>query len=152
MSEENLLSRIREDMKAAMRAKEKDRLMVIRLMIDAIRKREIDTRCELSNPEILEILNKLIKQRRDSEQQYLKADRSELAQQEANEIVVIQEYLPEPLSNDAINTFIDEAISKQGASSMKDMGKVIAILKGLLGGRADMGKVSKQVKQKLAAL
>jgi uncharacterized protein YqeY len=111
---------------------------------------EVDERIELDDVRITAILDKMVKQRRDSLEQYQKAGRTELADQEQFEIGIIQEYLPEPLSDEEIDTLIDEAIAATGASSMKEMGKVMGMLKPKLQGRADMGAVSGKIKAKLA--
>ncbi|QYZ66800.1 MAG: glutamyl-tRNA amidotransferase [Gammaproteobacteria bacterium (ex Lamellibrachia satsuma)] len=145
-----LKQRILDDVKTAMKAKDKPRLGTLRLITAAIKQREVDERIELDDAKVLTILDKMIKQRRDSISQYEKAGRAELADQEQREIEVIQDYLPEGLSDAEISTMIDEAISATGASAMQDMGKVMGQLKPKMQGRADMGKVSGLVKQKLA--
>ncbi|MDG6777234.1 GatB/YqeY domain-containing protein [Thiomicrorhabdus sp. zzn3] len=136
-------------MKAAMKAKEKERLKVIRSMQAAVKQVEIDTQTELDDAGVLAVLDKAIKQRRDAEQQYLDADRADLAEQEAFEMTVIQEFMPQALTEDEINALIDEAMTETGASSMQDMGKVMGLLKPKMQGRADMGQVSKLIKAKL---
>lgn len=136
-------------MKAAMKAKEKERLTVIRSMQAAVKQIEIDTQTELDDTGVLAVLDKAIKQRRDAEQQYLDANRTDLAEQEAFEITVIQEFMPQALTEDEINALIDEAMTETGASSMQDMGKVMGLLKPKMQGRADMGQVSKLIKAKL---
>lgn len=143
--------RIEEDMKAALRAKDKDRLGTLRLVLAAIKQREIDDRTSLSDGEILGVLEKMIKQRRDSISQFEQAGRQELADKEAAEVAVIQEYLPAPLSEAAIDAAIAEAIVRSGATSPQDMGKIMALLKARLQGRADMALVSRKVKAKLAS-
>ena len=137
-------------MKLAMKAKDKPRLGVIRLMQAEFKRIEVDERIELDDARVLAVLDKMLKQRRDSAQQYQDAGREELAEQEQFEIGVISEFLPQPLSEDEINTLIDQAIESTGASGMQGMGQVIATLKPQLQGRADMGKVSGLVKAKLA--
>ena len=137
-------------MKAAMKAGDKPRLGVIRLILAAIKQREVDERIELSDEQVLVVLDKMVKQRRDSVTQYEQAGRTELADQEKFEIGIIQEYLPQPLSEDEIAALIEDAIAATGADSMKDMGKVMGTLKPKLQGRADMGAVSGLIKQKLA--
>jgi uncharacterized protein YqeY len=137
-------------MKAAMKGGDKPRLAVIRLINAAIKQREVDERIELSDDQVLAVLDKMVKQRRDSVAQYQQAGRNELADQERFEIGIIQEYLPAALSEQEIAALVDEAIADSGASGMQDMGKVMGGLKPKLQGRADMGAVSALVKQKLA--
>jgi uncharacterized protein YqeY len=144
-----LTARINDDVKAAMKAKDKPRLGVLRLITAAIKQREVDEQITLSDEQVLAVLEKMVKQRKDSITQYEKAGRDELAQQEAFEIGIIQEYMPEQLSDDEIDALIAEAISSSGAESMKDMGKVMGLLKPKLAGRADMGAVSAKIKAKL---
>ena len=136
-------------MKSAMRAKEKERLGVIRLILADIKRKEIDDRIELDDAQVLTILDKMVKQRRDSIKQFEDAGRNELADQEKFEITIIQDYLPEQLGEDDITAMIKTAVSETEASSMKDMGKVMAKLKPELQGRADMGVVSKKIKELL---
>lgn len=145
----NLKDTITEAMKAAMRAGDKKTLGTIRLMLSAVKQVEVDTRKELSDEDVLAILDKMVKQRRESISQYEKAGREELATIEKDEIEIIQGYLPEQLSEDEISAMIAAAIESTGAASMKDMGKVMGILKPQLQGRADMGAVSGIIKQKL---
>lgn len=146
----SLKQTIQEDMKAAMKAGDKAKLAVIRLILAALKQIEVDERIELDDQRVQAILTKMIKQRRDSIEQYQQAKRQELADQEAFEIDIIQQYLPEPLSDDDVAKLIAAAISETGATSMKDMGKVMSILKTKLQGRADMGKVSGQIKAQLS--
>ena len=146
----DLSARINDDVKVAMKAKDKPRLGVLRLITAAIKQREVDERITLDDDQVLTVLEKMIKQRKDSIAQYEKAGRDELAQQEAFEIGIIQDYLPEQLSDAEIDALIAEAISSSGAASMKDMGKVMGMLKPKLAGRADMGAVSGKIKAKLA--
>ncbi len=141
---------ITNDMKAAMKAGEKSRLAVIRLITAAIKQREVDERIELDDAQVLAVLDKMVKQRRDSVEQYEKAGRNDLAEQEKFEIEILQTYLPEALGEAEIAELIDQAVAETGAASMKDMGKVMGWLKPKLQGRADMGAVSGLVKQKLA--
>jgi len=140
---------ITDAMKSAMRAGEKKKLGTIRLILSAIKQVEVDTRKDLSDDDVLVILDKMVKQRRESISQYEQAGRDELADVEKEEIEIIQAYLPEPLSEDEISDLIEQAISASGAESMKDMGKVMGILKPQLQGRADMGAVSGIIKTKL---
>ena len=145
----SLKARIQDDMKAAMKAGDKARLAVIRLILAAIKQREVDERIELDDQQVLAVLDKMVKQRRDSIQQYRDAGREELAAAEEAEVAVIQEYLPEALSEAEIAAIVEQAIADTGASSMKDMGKVMGKVKPQVQGRADMGQVSALVKQKL---
>jgi uncharacterized protein YqeY len=133
-----------------MKAKDKPRLGVLRLITAAIKQREVDERITLDDAQVLAVLEKMVKQRKDSIAQYEKAGRDELAQQEAFEIGIIQAYLPEHLSDAEIDALIADAISSSGAASMKDMGKVMGMLKPKLAGRADMGQVSQKIKQRLS--
>ncbi len=144
-----LKQQIQDDMKAAMKGGDKPRLGVIRLILAAIKQKGVDERIELNDEHVLAILDKMVKQRRDSITQYEDAGRTELADQEKFEIGVIQGYLPEQLDEAAILEMIDEAIASTGASSMKDMGKLMGILKPKLQGRADMGQASGLIKKKL---
>lgn len=137
-------------MKTAMKAKEKERLAVIRSMLAAIKQVEVDKQATLEDDaEVLPILDKMLKQRRDSQQQYLDADRPELAEQEAFEMSVIQTFLPQALTEAEIAEMIDDAVAQTGAASMQDMGKVMGQLKPKMQGRADMAEVSKLIKSKL---
>ena len=145
-----LKARITEDMKSAMRAGEKDKLTTIRLILAAIKQVEVDTRTDLDDSAVLAVLDKMVKQRRESISQYEQAGRDELAEKERQEITVIQEYLPEQLDENEITALIDEAIATTGAESMRDMGKVMGQLKPKLQGRADMGAVSASIKAKLS--
>ena len=146
-----LKARITEDMKSAMRAGEKSKLATIRLILAAIKQVEVDTRNDLDNSQVLAVLDKMVKQRRESISQYEQAGRNELAEKEHQEITVIQEYLPEQLGEDEITSLIDEAIAATGAESMRDMGKVMGQLKPKLQGRADMGAVSARIKARLSS-
>ncbi len=146
-----LKARLTDDMKAAMKAKDKDRLGVIRLMLSSIKQIEVDERIELDDARIIAILDKMSKQRRESAAQYETAGREDLLAQEVFEIDIIKDYLPSALSEDEINSIIDEAIESTGASSIKDMGKVMGMIKPKLQGRADMGAVSGQIKSRLNA-
>ena len=132
-----------------MKGGDKARLGVVRLMLAAVKQREVDERIELDDAQVLAVLDKMVKQRRDSIQQYTDAGRSDLAEQEAAEIAVIQEFLPEELPEAEIAGIIEAAIAETGAESMRDMGKVMAIVKPKVQGRADVGMVSGLVKQKL---
>jgi uncharacterized protein YqeY len=145
-----LKQRIQDDVKAAMKAKDKDRLATLRLITAAIKQREVDERIEMDDTQVLAELEKMIKQRRDSISQYESAGRQELADQEKREIAIIEVYMPEGLCDDEIAGMVEAAISETGAAAIKDMGKVMGILKPKMQGRADMGKVSGLVKQKLS--
>ena len=147
----SLKDRIREDMRAAVRGGDKRRLGVIRLIMAAVKQREVDDRIELDDGQVTVVLDKMVKQRRESQSQYEQAQRADLAEQEAYEITVLQEYLPAPLSDTEIAQLIEAAISETGASSMKDMGKVMGVLRPRLAGRADMGAVSGQIKARLGS-
>lgn len=144
-----LKKRLVEDMKSAMRAKEKDRLMTIRTILAAIKLQEVNTREDVDEAGVLAILDKQSKQRRESIAQFSKAGRDDLVAQEELELGFIKEYLPEPLSDDDVQSLIKEAIDATGADSMKDMGKVMAHLKPKAQGRADMGKISGLIKAAL---
>lgn len=149
--ESALKQRITEDMKSAMRAADKRRLGTIRLLLAAIKQREVDERIALDDIQVIAAIEKMIKQRRDSISQYQAAGRQDLADQEIYEIEVLQAYMPVALSEIEVDTLIEAAITSSGAVSAKDMGKVIAALKAQVQGRADMGKVSAKVKAKLGA-
>jgi hypothetical protein len=146
----SLKEQIQEDMKTALRAREKQRLGAIRLIIAAIKQREIDERISLDDTQVVAVLEKMIKQRRDSHSQYAQAGRQDLADQEAFEIQVIQTYMPQPLSEAELGELIEAAVKESGASSPKDMGKVMGILKPRIQGRADMQVISTKVKQRLS--
>lgn len=150
MSETSLPARIKADVKSAMKARDKERLATLRLIQAEFKRIEVDERIELDDARALIVLDKMVKQRRDSAQQYLDAGRNELAEKENAEITVLQDYLPSQLSEDEINTLIDEAIAASGASGMQAMGAVMGQLKPKVQGRADMGAVSALVKARLA--
>jgi uncharacterized protein YqeY len=151
MADSALKSRLTEDMKAAMRSKDKPRLGVVRLVLAAIKQREVDERIELDDTQVLAVLDKMVKQRRDSVKQFSDAGRQELADQESYEISVLQEYLPAALDEAELEALIKDAISSTSAASMQDMGKVMGVLKPQVQGRADMGAVSQKIKQLLTA-
>lgn len=151
MSTAPLKQRITDEMKAAMKAGDKPRLGVIRLILSAIKQIEVDERRELSDADILAVLDKMTKQRRESAAQYEQAGRDDLLEQENYEITVLKEFLPAALSDVEIDSMIEEAIASTGASSIKDMGKVMGQLKPKLQGRADMGAVSGKIKARLNA-
>jgi hypothetical protein len=149
MTEQTLKARIKDEMKVAMRAKAKQRLTTIRSIQAEIKRIEVDERIDIDDSRLLAVLDKMCKQRRDSIQQYSEAGRSDLADVEIAEMAVIQEFLPAQLSQEELNSMIAQAVASTGAESMKDMGKVMAILKPQLQGRADMGEVSKLIKARL---
>ncbi len=146
----SLKQRITDDVKQAMRAGDKSRLKILRMITAAIKQREVDERIELDEAQVLAVVEKMIKQRRESAEQYRAGDRPELAEVEEAEIVILQDYLPEPLSDAELQQVIDEAIAEAGASSMADMGKVMGLIKDRGQGRADMGQVSGKVRGRLA--
>lgn len=148
----DLKLRIQEDMKSAMKAGEKAKLGVIRLMLAAIKQREVDERIQLDDEQVLLVLDKMVKQRRDSISQYSAGNREDLAQVERDEIEVIQQYLPQALTEAEIGALIDQAMDESGASAMSDMGKVMAVLRPKIQGRADMGLVSAQIKNRLNSI
>lgn len=145
-----LADRINEDMKTALRARDKQKLGAIRLMLAEIRQREIDTRTSLDDADVLAILDKMVKQRRESIAQYEAAGRDDLAAQERFELDVLQSYLPVPLSDTEIERLVEAAVSETGAASARDMGKVMARLKPQVQGRADMAAISARVKLRLS--
>ena len=145
----DLKHQIKEDVKTAMRSKEKQRLAALRLITASIKQREVDERIELDDIQVMAVLDKMAKQHRDSIQQYTKAERRDLIEKEQFELDIILGYLPRPLDTEEINAMIDEAITATDAASMRDMGKVMGQLKPALQGRADMGKVSALVKARL---
>ena len=149
MSESSLKEKITESMKSAMRVKDKARLSAIRLAMSEIKRVEVDTRSEQNDTEIITILDRMVKQRRESIKQFKVADRQELVAQEEMEIQVLNEFLPQPLSGDELDSIIGSAISQCDAKTMQDMGKVMGILNSSLAGSADMGMVSKIVKDNL---
>jgi hypothetical protein len=146
----SLKARVTDDMKNAMRAKDTARLGTIRLLLAAIKQREVDERIELDDAAVSSIVEKLIKQRKDSISQFQTAGRDDLVALEQAELVVLQAYLPEQLSSAEVETAVNAAIAESGASSAKDMGKVMGLLKPRLAGRADMGQVSALIKARLA--
>jgi uncharacterized protein len=145
----SLKERVQEDMKAALRARDAARLSAVRLLLAAMKQREVDERIALSDADVLGTIEKMLKQRRESIAQYEKAGRQDLADQEKFEIGVLSAYLPQQLGEAEIAQAVAAAVTEAGASGVKDMGKVIALLRPRLAGRADMGKVSALVKAKL---
>nr|WP_269091867.1 MULTISPECIES: GatB/YqeY domain-containing protein [Aeromonas] len=142
--------RLKDQQKLAMLAKDKARLGAIRLLMAEIKQREVDTRVELNDEDILAVVTKMVKQRRDSISQFEAAGRQDLADKESAEILVLQEFLPQQLTAEEIAVLIEQAITESGAAVMADMGKVMAVLKPKIQGRADVGAVSAQVKTRLA--
>ena len=146
----SLKDQLKDQQKLAMLAKDKARLGAIRLLMAEIKQREVDTRVELNDEDILAVVTKMVKQRRDSISQFEAAGRQDLADKESAEILVLQEFLPQQLTADEIDALIEQAITESGAAVMADMGKVMAVLKPKIQGRADVGAVSAQVKTRLA--
>jgi uncharacterized protein YqeY len=145
----SLKDRITEDMKASMRSGEKERLGVIRMITSAIKQREVDERITLDDAQVLSVLEKMIKQRKESLVQFQAGNRPDLVDKESREITLLQSYLPTQLSDAEVDALINEAIAATGAASIKDMGKVMAIIKGKAQGRADLGQVGAKIKAKL---
>jgi uncharacterized protein YqeY len=145
-----LKDRITEDMKTAMRAGEKERLATIRLILSAIKQREVDERIQLDDTQVLAAIEKMIKQRKEAMTQFEAGGRADLVAKEGAEIVILQTYLPAQLSDVEVDALIAEAVASTGATSIKDMGKVMAAVKAKAQGRADMGAVSARIKQKLS--
>lgn len=146
----SLKASITEDMKNAMRAKDTVRLGAIRLLLAAIKQREVDERIELDDTQVTEVIEKMLKQRRDSIAQYKSAKRQDLVDVEEYEASLLQGYLPQPLSEAEVSAILDRVVKDTGASGMKDMGKVMAAIKPLVVGRADMGKISGLIKARLS--
>jgi len=144
-------TQISNDVKDAMRSKDKDRLAALRLILAAFKQKEVDERIELSDEQSISVLNKMAKQHRDSIEQFGQANRDDLIKKEQLELDIIESYLPEKLSEEEVSLLIDEAISETGANSVKDMGKVIGLLKEKLQGQADMGEVSRLIRGKLGS-
>jgi uncharacterized protein YqeY len=145
----SLKERITDDMKAAMRAGEKDRLGVIRMITSAIKQREVDERISLDDAQVLSVLEKMIKQRKESLVQFQAGNRPDLVDKESAEIVLLQSYMPSQLSDGEIDALITDAVAATGAASLKDMGKVMGIIKAKAQGRADMAAVGAKIKAKL---
>jgi uncharacterized protein YqeY len=145
-----LKERITEDMKSAMRAGEKDRLAVVRLILAGIKQREVDERITLDDAQVLRVLEKMAKQRKESIAQFESGGRADLVAKESAELTVIQSYLPAQLSDAELDALIAEAMAASGATTIKDMGKVMGIVKGKAAGRADMAVVGARIKQKLS--
>jgi uncharacterized protein YqeY len=147
----SLKGRIQEDVKSAMRAHERERLAALRLVTAAIKQKEVDERVELGDEQVLAVLDKMVKQRRESLEQFNQAGREDLAAKEQFELDLILSYLPEPLAEDELNELIRSTIAELGASSIRDMGAVMSALRGQVQGRADMKAVSQAVKTQLAS-
>jgi uncharacterized protein len=147
----SLKARITEDMKAAMRAGEKDRLSCIRMLQAGIQQREVDERIELDDAQVLAVIDKMIKQRKESVAQFQAGNRADLVAKESAEITVLSAYLPAQLGEPELDAMVREAIAQAGAASMKDMGKVMALLKPRVQGRTDMGALSARIKSALGA-
>ena len=145
-----LRERVNEDVKAAMKAREAERLGTLRLLTAALKQREVDERITLDDTGVIAVIEKMLKQRRDSVEQYEKAGRQDLADAEKREMAILKAYLPQPLGEDEVAAIVAEAVAASGAASASDMGKVMAIVKPRVAGRADMGRVSALVKAKLA--
>ena len=150
MTDSALKTRINDDVKTAMRSKDKERLGALRLLTAAIKQIEVDERIELNDDQVIAVIEKMLKQRKDSIEQFEKAGRTELAEIEIKEVSILKEFMPEQMSDADIDALIDEAITSTGAEAMKDMGKVMGILKPQLAGKADMGAVSGKIKAKLS--
>ncbi|MFT7403227.1 GatB/YqeY domain-containing protein [Zhongshania sp.] len=150
MADQTLKKSLTDAMKTAMRAKDKATLNAVRLILAEIKRIEVDERIDIDDARVLVVLDKMCKQRRDSISQYENADREDLAEQERFELGVIQSYMPTPLTDDELDGLIKEAISTSGAETLKDMGKIVALLKPKVQGRADMGAISKKIKALLA--
>jgi len=147
-----LLTQLKDEMKIAMRAKDKLRLGVIRMALAAIKQAEIDHNTEATDDNIIAVLTKMVKQRKESIKMFTDGGRDELAEKEAEEVIALEFFMPQPLSAEEINELINKAIAESGAASMADMGKVMAVLKPLMQGKADMGAVSGQVRAGLQGL
>jgi len=141
---------ITNDMKLAMKAKDKSALKTIRMILGAIKQKEIDDRIELDNAQVLVVIQKMVKQRKDSISQFADAGRTDLVEVEESELSIINNYMPEQLSDDEVDAAVTKAIADSGADSMKDIGRLMGILKGQLDGKADMGAVSQLIKAKLS--
>jgi uncharacterized protein YqeY len=147
----SLKARITEDMKTALRAGDRARLGAIRLLLAAIKQREVDERIELDDMQVIEVIEKMLKQRRDSISQYQAANRQDLVDVEEFEVKVLQEYLPQALTEDEVNALLEKVVVDTGAAGIKDMGRVMAAIKPLVLGRADMGKISGLIKTRLSS-
>ncbi len=146
----SLTDQLREQQKGAMRAKDKIRLGSIRMLLAEIKQREIDNRVVLNDEDVIGVITKMVKQRKDSITQFEQADRQDLADKEKSELAVLQEFLPQPLSEEEVDVLITAALESSGAAGMQDMGKVMGILKPQVQGRADMGAISGKIRARLA--
>ena len=145
-----LKKRITDDMKSAMKAQDKKALKAVRMILGAIKQKEVDDRIELDDVKVMAVIQKMVKQRKDSISQFSDAGRNDLVEVEEAELVIINSYMPEQLSDEEVREVVDKAITDSGADSMKDMGKLMGMLKGQLDGKADMGLVSRLIKDKLS--
>lgn len=145
-----LKKRITDDMKSAMKAKDKQALKTVRMILGAIKQKEVDDRIELDDAQVMAVIQKMVKQRKDSISQFSGAGRTDLVEVEEAELVIINSYMPEQLSDVEVAAAVDKAITDSGADSMKDMGKLMGMLKGQLDGKAGMGQVSRLIKDKLS--
>ena len=145
-----LKKRITDDMKSAMKAKDKQALKAVRMILGAIKQKEVDDRIELDDAQVMTVIQKMVKQRKDSISQFSDANRTDLVEVEEAELVIINSYMPVQLSDEEVAAAVDKAISDCGADSMKDMGRLMGTLKGQLDGKTDMGLVSRLVKDKLS--
>ncbi len=145
-----LKKRITDDMKSAMKAKDKQALKAVRMILEAIKQKEIDERIELDDAQVMTVIQKMVKQRKDSISQFSDAGRSDLVEIEEAELEIINNYMPEQLSEEEVASFVDKAINDSGANSMKDMGKLMGMLKSQLQGKADMSLVSQLIKSRLS--
>ena len=145
-----LKKRITDDMKLAMKAKDKQALKAVRMILGAIKQKEVDDRIELDDAQVMAVIRKMVKQRKDSISQFSDAGRTDLVEVEEAELVIINSYMPEQLSDQEVAAAVEKAITDSGADSIKDMGKLMGMLKGQLGGKADMGQVSSLIKDKLS--
>ena len=145
-----LKKRITDDMKLAMKAKDKQALKAVRMILGAIKQKEVDDRIELDDAQVMAVIQKMVKQRKDSISQFSDAGRSDLVEVEEAELVIINSYMPEQLSDEEVKAAVVRTITDCGADSMKDMGKLMGVLKGQLDGKADMGLVSRLIKDKLS--
>ena len=145
-----LKKRITDDMKSAMKAKDRQALKAVRMILEAIKQKEIDERIELNDAQVMTVIQKMVKQRKDSISQFSDAGRSDLVEIEEAELEIINNYMPEQLSEEEVASFVDKAINDSGANSMKDMGKLMGMLKSQLQGKADMSLVSQLIKSRLS--
>ncbi|HIE78532.1 MAG TPA: GatB/YqeY domain-containing protein [Candidatus Thioglobus sp.] len=145
-----LKNRITDDMKSAMKARDKESTRATRMILEAIKQKEVDDRTVLDDSQVITVINKMVKQRKDSISQFTDAGREDLVKVEKDELAILNTYMPKQLSDEEIVLFVDKAINDLGASSMQDMGKLMGILKGQLDGKVDMGAVSQLIKAKLS--